>query len=111
MGRKVGSLLMLAVVALSVPAWAGQASISGRIKNATGVPQMGAMVEVISVTPNKVFKVFSDNTGYYLVDGLVPGAYDVKVTAASFLPTLRENVSLRNGSNLVVNLTLNTLTD
>jgi Carboxypeptidase regulatory-like domain len=111
MGRKVGSLLMLAVVALSVPAWAGQASISGRIKNATGVPQMGAMVEVISVTPNKIFKVFSDNTGYYLVDGLVPGAYDVKVTAASFLPTLRENVSLRNGSNLVVNLTLNTLTD
>jgi len=111
MGRKVASLLLLAIAALSVPAWAGQGSISGKVKSASGIPQMGAMVEVISFKPDKVFKVFTDNTGYYLIDGLIPGAYDVKVTAASFLPTLRENVSLRNGSNLVINLTLNTLTD
>jgi len=111
MGRRVGSLLLLVTVALGVPAWAGQGSISGKVKNARGVPQMGAMVEVVSVKASKAFKVFTDNTGYYLVDGLIPGAYDVKVTAASFLPTLRENVNLKSGSGLVINLTLNTLTD
>jgi hypothetical protein len=112
MDRKVGSLLLLVTVALSVPMWAGQGSISGKVKDARGVTQMGAMVEVISlVAPSKVSTVFTDNTGYYLVDGLAKGAYDVKVSAASFLPTLRENVSLRTGSNLVINLTLNTLTD
>lgn len=72
---------------------------------------MGAMVEVISLSASKVSKVFTDNTGYYLVDSLGPGPYDVKVSADSFLPTLRENVTLRNGTNLVINLTLNTLTD
>jgi hypothetical protein len=111
MGRKVGSLLLLVTVALSVPVWAGQGSISGKVKNARGIPQMGAMVEVMSLNASKAFTVFTDNTGYYLVDGLGSGAYDVKVSAASFLPTLRENVSLRSGTNLVINLTLNTLTD
>jgi len=109
MGRKVGSLVLLIGLGLSVPMWAGQASISGKVKNAKGVPQMGVMVE--AMTAAKVFRVFTDNTGYYLIDGLAPGSYDVKVSAASFLPTLRENVSLRSGSSLVINLTLNTLTD
>jgi len=109
MGRKVGSLVLLIGLGLSVPMWAGQASISGKVRNAKGVPQMGVMVE--AMTAAKVFRVFTDNTGYYLIDGLAPGSYDVKVSAASFLPTLRENVSLRSGSSLVINLTLNTLTD
>lgn len=111
MGLKVGSLLLLVSLGLSVPALAGDGSISGNVKSASGVPQMGAMVEVISVASLKAFRGFTDSTGNYLIKGLVPGAYDVKVSAASFLPTLRENVSLRSGSNLVINLTLNTLTD
>lgn len=111
MGRKVGSLLLLLGLGLSVPLWASQGSISGKVKNASGVPQMGAMVEAISLNVSKVFRAFTDNNGYYAINGLVPGAYDVKVSAASFLPTLRENVSLRSGSSLIVNLTLNTLTD
>ena len=111
MGRRVGSLLLLVGLGLSVPVWASQTSISGKVKNASGVPQMGAMVEVISLQASKVFTAFTDNAGHYLINGLLPGAYDVKVSAASYLPTLRENVSLHSGTNLVINLTLNTLTD
>jgi len=94
-----------------VPVWASQASISGKVKDAAGVPQIGAMVEAMSLQASKVFTAFTDNAGHYQIANLGPGAYDIKVTAASFLPTLRENVSLRSGSNLVINLTLNTLTD
>lgn len=111
MGLKIGSLLLLVGLGLSVPAMAGEGSISGNVKSASNVPQMGAMVEVISVASLRAFRTFTDTTGNYVIKGLGPGAYDVKVSAASFLPTLRENVSLRSGSNLVVNLTLNTLTD
>ena len=111
MGLKVGSLLLLVSLGLSVPAVAGDGSISGNVKSATGVPQMGAMVEVTSVTSLKAFRAFTNNVGYYIIKDLVPGPYDVKVSAVSFLPTLRENVSLRSGSNLVINLTLNTLSD
>lgn len=111
MGLKIGSLMLLVSLGLSVPAVAGEGSISGNVKSAGGVPQMGAMVEIISVASLRAFRAFTDNTGNYVIKGLVPGAYDVKVSAASFLPTLRENVSLRSGSNLVINLTLNTLSD
>jgi len=111
MGRTVGSLLLVLAVACSVPALASQGTISGIVKNAAGVPQMGALVEVASYGSAKALTVFTDTKGFYNVSELLPGAYDVKVTAPSFLPTLRENVSLRSGANLVINLTLNTLTD
>jgi hypothetical protein len=111
MVRRVGSLLVFIAIALSVPAFAEQGSITGKVRNASGTPQMGAMVEAVSLTASKTFTVFTDSTGYYTLSNLLPGTYDVKVSAASFLPTLRENVSLHSGANLIVNLTLNTLTD
>src|SRR4051812_4955235 len=111
MVRRVGWLLLVVTIALSVPAFARQGTITGKVKNSAGVPQMGAMVEAVSLTAAKSFTVFTDTTGYYAFYELIPGTYDVKVSAASFLPTLRENVSLHSGASLVVNLTLNTLTD
>src|SRR6185369_3147472 len=111
MGQKVRSLLLVLAVAFSVPAFAGQGSISGKVKNAVGTPQMGAMVEAVSLNTSKSYTVFTDSVGYYSLANLIPGTYDVRVTAASFLPTLREAVGLKSGASVVVNLTLNTLSD
>ena len=44
-----------------------------------------------------------------LLTGLIPGNYDVHVSAPSFLPTLREDVVLAAGASKVLNITLNTL--
>lgn len=85
----------------------GTASISGTIRDSHGVPQMGAMVEVMA--PSSVLTIFSDERGRYTASELVPGKYRIKVSAASFLPSLRENLTVRSGASLVVNLTLNTL--
>lgn len=111
MGRSVGSLLLLMAIGLGVPAFAGQAAISGKVKNADGVPQMGAMVEAVSYNNQKSYTAFTDSLGSYSFSPMAPGTYDVRVSAASFLPTLRENVSLKSGATLVINLTLNTLSD
>lgn len=108
---RVGWLLAVLTIALSVPGFAAQGTITGKVKSAAGVPQMGAMVEAVSLSASKTFTVFTDGTGYFAFYELLPGNYDVKVTAASFLPTLRENVAVHSGANLVINLTLNTLTD
>ena len=53
--------------------------------------------------------VFTDGSGFYSATDLVPGLYTIKVTAASFLPVLREKVGLRPGGSAHVNVTLNTL--
>ena len=108
MGRKLGYLMV--VVALAIPAAAARpGSISGYVKNSAGVPQMGAVVQVFTTPASPAITVFTDARGFYSALDLIPGVYHVKVSAPSFLPSLRENVSLRAGASLVVNITLNTL--
>lgn len=69
---------------------------------------MGAVVQILGVA-NRSFTVFTDEAGYYTATGLLPGFYNVKVTAPSFLPALREKLGLRAGASLSVNVTLSTL--
>jgi Carboxypeptidase regulatory-like domain len=112
MVQKLGLTLGLLVLALGVGAHAqaaaGRSAISGYVRNTAGLPQMGAAVEVISSAVNTL-KVFTDDRGFYSAGDLKPGTYSIKVSAASFLPSLREKVDLRAGANAVVNVTLNTL--
>ena len=113
---KTRTLFRLAVtVALVLPAfaWAAgrPATVSGWVHNAAGVPQMGAAVEIMASGSLKVVHVFTDDKGVYSAKGLLPGVYHIRVTAPSFLPSVRENVNLRAGADRVVNITLATLFD
>lgn len=115
MVRKLGFLLVLAVTVTTValPAWsetahgAASASISGFVRDASGAPQMGAVVELIG-SAAETLKVFTDDYGYYSAS-LLPGTYSIKVSAPSFLPTLREKIGVRAGAKRMVNVTLTTL--
>lgn len=108
--HKLGFLV--AIVGLTLPAWCADTpgAISGYVRNATGVPQMGAMVELLGPAA-QALAVFTDEKGFYSVPGLLPGIYNIKASATAFLPTVREGIALRPGSKLLVNLTLNTLFD
>ncbi len=109
MARKLGCLLALVMVAVSAYAAAVPGSISGYVKNSSGVPQMGVAVEIVSPQAPQGSTVFTDARGYYKASGLSAGAYQVKASAFSYMPSLRENIALRAGANLIVNLTLTTL--
>ncbi len=108
--RKLGfSLLMLG---LTLPAWSVDrpGTISGYVRAAGGSPQMGAAVEVLGAAAQGL-KVFTDEHGFYSAEGLLPGVYNLKISAPAFLPALREHVGLHAGGNTVVNVTLKTLFD
>jgi len=98
------------IVGLSLPAWGGErpSAISGYVRDASGIPQMGAVVEIAG-SAARTLTVFTDGAGFYSASDLLPGLYSVKVSAASFLPALREKVGLRPGSSTHLNITLNTL--
>ena len=83
-------------------------SISGYVRNSAGVAQMGATVEVLGATGQSQV-VYTDAKGFFTLSGLLPGSYDVRVSAPSFLPALREDVALAAGASKVLNITLNTL--
>lgn len=107
--RKLGYLV---IALLALPAWSVErsASISGYVRNMSGVPQMGAAVEILG-TALQGLRVFTDEKGFFSAAGLTPGVYTVKVSAPTFLPTLREKVGLRAGASVLLNLTLNTIFD
>lgn len=108
--RKLGYLVVL--FGLTLPAWSGgqPASISGFVRNSSGAPQMGAVVEVFGAA-TQAFKVFTDEKGFFRANGLVPGVYSVKVSAPAFLPTLREKINIKAGAGVLLNLTLSTVFD
>jgi len=101
--------LALFVLVAPVCAAAAPGSISGYVKNSSGVPQMGAAVEIVSAKGPLGARVFTDARGFYKASGLAAGGYQVRASAASYLPSLRESVALRAGADLVINLTLTTL--
>jgi len=110
MTRKLGWIIV--VLLAGAPAFAATTGgISGYVKNTSGTPQLGAVVEIFTSAARIGTVVFTDSNGFYSADNLPPGTYQVKVSAASFLPSLREGVSLRAGAHVLVNLTLNTLSD
>lgn len=87
----------------------GGAAVSGVVRDADGVAQMGALVQVMTNGSVMVGKAFTDLHGRYLITSLVPGKYQIQATAALFVPTTRGNLQLHPGARTIVNLTLNTL--
>ncbi len=98
------------IVALSLPAWAAErpAAISGYVRDASGTPQMGAVVQIVGAAA-RTLTLFTDDAGFFSAKDLLPGLYSVKVLAPFFLPSVREEVGLRPGTSIRLNITLNTL--
>jgi hypothetical protein len=110
MARKLGCLLLMFFAGARLFA-ASSGAISGYVKDSSGSPQMGAVVEVFTSATTLGTTVFTDERGFYSVENLLPGIYQVKVTALSFLPTLLDNINIRSGGRALVNVTLNALAD
>ena len=108
--------LMLIPASIAVAAGGGGgnpqaagAVVSGLVRDAQGVAQMGALIQVLASDSLPVATAFTDLHGRYVINNLVPGKYQVRASAALFVPAMRDNLQLRSGARTVVNLTLSTL--
>ena len=84
------------------------ASVSGRVCDSAGVPQIGAEVQLLRSDLTVVASVYTDSAGRFVISSLLPGRYALKAMGPEFLPALRQNVRVVRGVT-IVNLTLNTL--
>ncbi len=85
--------------------------IAGVVRDAQGVAQMGALVQVLTANSMTVATAFTDQHGRYSIANLTPGRYLVRASATLFVPVTRANLQLRTGATAVVNLTLAALYD
>lgn len=82
-------------------------AIAGVVSNALGIPQMGASVLLFNRLDRQVARTLTDEKGVFSFDSVPSGIYKVKVTLASFLPALRDQIGVQPGVRrvLAINLT------
>lgn len=107
--RRVHFVFFIALIAMGVAPVRGAApgSVSGVVRNSAGVPQIGAVVQLLRPDLNVITVVYTNDKGEFSIPGVLPGRYAVKAMGSSFLPSLREGVRVRHAT--IVNLTLSTL--
>jgi Carboxypeptidase regulatory-like domain len=120
---KKGRLPLLGVLILAVgaitagtstaspPAKSASGSLTGVVRDISGVPQMGATVEIISeaIHPGTPLDLFTNIQGAFHGQKLSPGFYTVRVTLAGFLPTLEKHVRINSNLTTVVRIQLESM--
>ena len=103
----VAALLIFSAAA----GWAASsdAAVSGVVRDAQGVAQMGALVQILGADATLVRTAYTDLSGHYRVENLMPGRYQVRATLALFTPAIRSNLRLPMDARAVVDLTLSTV--
>lgn len=85
--------------------------LAGVVRDATGIPQMGATVQVLSeaARPGAALDFLTDTQGLFTGTKLAPGLYTVRVTLAGFLPTLEQHVRITSNLTTVLHVQLESL--
>jgi hypothetical protein len=110
--RPAGWLVLGAVCALA-PTASGAVSavrlsgtLAGHVRDAGGVPQMGAAVIVYNRLDRAFQKVFTNANGEFAFTALMPDTYSVRVTLNTFAPAFKQNILVQPGMRSVLNVKL-----
>ena len=110
--RNQVKIVIVVLLMAAAQGWASNpAAVTGIVRDAQGVVQMGALVQVLGADSVMVGTAMTDLHGRYLIANLLPGKYEVRASAALFVPSTRGNLQLRSGVRAVVNLTMNAIFD
>src|SRR6202163_1942387 len=111
MNRKTASFVLFAsilafclMVSLPLRAQVTGATISGTITDASGAVIAGAQVSVRNTATGIIRSTTADSAGFYTVPNLIPGPYEVKVTAMGFTTAVQSNLTLAVGAQQSLNI-------
>ena len=115
--RTLGALV---IIAASVSFGTGRAmaqsklvsgKLAGVVRDLTGVPQMGASVEVFAEAPGAAASLgyLTNTQGIFRGDKLSPGLYTIRVTLAGFLPTLQQHVRINPNLTTMVRIEMESM--
>ena len=86
-------------------------SISGVVRDPSGIPQLGASVEILSEAPGVLLthQFLTNTQGLFRADNLTPGFYSVRVTLAGFLPAFEKHIQISSNLTTVVKVQMESL--
>ena len=101
------ALLLVLLGCLAVDSRAqGEASIIGRIFDATSMPIAGAAITVKSTETGLIRKSLTDTSGHYNVSLLGVGNYEITAEMSGFQPETRRQIALVLGQRQAVDFVL-----
>ena len=110
------AILGFAIVAMGAPraAWAISplklaGALEGRVLADGGHPQMGAVVQVFDRQDRLVDRELTDGKGLFVAAGLIPDVYSIRVTLATFLPAIRDQIHVQAGRSSLLDINLSGL--
>src|SRR5712691_7336678 len=110
-GLRIGVILLALLVASGGLAGAAHAqavgaALSGLITDEHGGAVPGATVSIKNVGTGVVREVSSNGDGFYSAPNLLPGTYEVRVTAPGFQTLVQKEINLTVGAQQALNLSL-----
>lgn len=100
-------MVLLAVLSASMCVAAEHGGgLSGTVRDEHGVPQMGAVIELIGTGRGDVRTAVTGLDGQYIFDNLLTGTYRLRASASFFRPVSTRGLRVGTGVQAVVNLTL-----
>jgi hypothetical protein len=99
----------LSVLAFGIYLLAQEAStgiIEGTVKDSSGAVVPGVTVTVKSITTGFTATAISNDTGYYRIEQLPVGTYEVRAELTGFAPVRQAKLKLQVGQKLTIDLTL-----
>ncbi|HYP08885.1 MAG TPA: TonB-dependent receptor [Bryobacteraceae bacterium] len=107
--RAAAILALGSVVAPSVSVAATNkllGSLTGSVRDTTGTPQMGAVVQLFNRFERPVERVLTNGAGEFMFASLLPDLYSIRVTMNSFMPALKRNIAVPAGGTSVLAINL-----
>lgn len=109
------TLLAVALCAISSDAAGPARSVfgimAGVVTDGEGTPQMGAAVALLAPDGRTLQQAYSNDRGIFMLERVLPGLYSLRITLASFLPVLKENILIEPGVRSFLSINMSSLFD
>jgi Carboxypeptidase regulatory-like domain/TonB-dependent Receptor Plug Domain len=108
--KQVLGILLISVCVgfLCAPLYAqvAGASLSGTVSDPSGAPVVGVRVSLENLATGVSRETKTDTSGVYTAPNLLPGSYEVTLSATGFKTQVRKGITLTVGEQLALNFSL-----
>lgn len=105
-GMVPAALLLGLLCAVALRAQVVGATLSGTVTDPSGAAIPSAQISIKNTATGVTTSITADSSGLYSAPNLLPGTYDVTVTASGFATQIESNITLAVGQQQSLNITL-----